>query len=188
MTNNETTTKETTNNNNTNIYSALSSFQNECPIIHKGTKGYGYSYADLPSIFKVINPLLSKNGLVFTQKINRNTIDTVVAHIETGQTIESSTEIPSDVSLKGMNDFQVLGSAVTYIRRYALSSILGIVTDVDNDASGQQLPKKKPSLNESRFSKAIEKVTEGSLTKEGLLKMLEGFELSESQKAQIKLI
>ena len=38
-----------------------------------------------------------------------------------------------------MNDFQVLGSAITYIRRYALSSMLGIVTDKDTDASGEQV-------------------------------------------------
>ena len=33
------------------IYKALSDFQNEVPVIHKGTQGYGYSYADLPAIF-----------------------------------------------------------------------------------------------------------------------------------------
>ena len=34
------------------IYKALADFQQECPIIHKGTKGYGYTYADLPAIFE----------------------------------------------------------------------------------------------------------------------------------------
>ena len=48
------------------IYKALADFQQECPVVHKGTKGYGYSYADLPAIFGVINPLLQKNGLGFT--------------------------------------------------------------------------------------------------------------------------
>ena len=41
-----------------------------------------------------------------------------------------------------MNDFQVLGSAITYIKRYALSSLLGLVTDKDTDASGEQVSKK----------------------------------------------
>ena len=35
----------------TNIYKALANFQQECPTIHTGTKGYGYSYADLPKYF-----------------------------------------------------------------------------------------------------------------------------------------
>ena len=44
------------------LFKSLSEFQQEVPVIHKGTQGYGYSYADLPAIFEVINPLLKKNG------------------------------------------------------------------------------------------------------------------------------
>jgi len=48
-----------------------------------------------------------------------------------------------------MNDYQSFGSGVTYYRRYAISSALGLVTDVDNDASGEQESKEdKPWLNE----------------------------------------
>ena len=123
------------------IYKALSEFQNEVPVIHKGTQGYGYSYADLPAIFEVINPLLKKYNLGFTQPIMGDTIKTIIFHTESGETIESLTEIPKGVTLKGMNDYQVLGSAITYLRRYALSSILGLVTDKDTDASGEQTKK-----------------------------------------------
>ena len=95
------------------IYKALSEFQNEVPVIHKGTQGYGYSYADLPAIFEVINPLLKKYNLGFTQPIMGDTIKTIIFHTESGETIESLTEIPKGVTLKGMNDYQVLGSAKT---------------------------------------------------------------------------
>jgi hypothetical protein len=121
-----------------NIYKALADFQQEVPVIHKDTQGYGYSYADLPTIFEKINPLMQKHGLGFYQAVNGTQIKTVVFHIESGETIESNTDIPQGVQLAKMNDFQVLGSAVTYIRRYALSSILGLVTDKDTDASGEQ--------------------------------------------------
>jgi len=170
------------------IYKSLAAFQQECPVIHKATKGYGYSYSDLPTIFKVINPLLKENGLGFTQLIDGGSIVTTLFHIETGQTITSRTDIPNDVTLKGMNDFQVLGSAVTYIRRYALSSMLGIVTDKDTDASGEQQPKKKPTISNDRFEKGVEKVANDELTKEAFLKMLEGFSLSEVQTGAIKLL
>ena len=53
------------------LFKSLSEFQQECPIIHKGTQGYGYSYADLPAIFTIINPILNKYGLGFTQLIYR---------------------------------------------------------------------------------------------------------------------
>lgn len=122
-----------------NLFKALANFQQQVPVIHKGTQGYGYSYADLPAIFEIINPLLKENGLGFTQLIEGQGVKTIIFHIESGEKIESFTDIPQGVTLKGMNDFQVLGSAITYIRRYALSSALGLVTDKDTDAGGQQL-------------------------------------------------
>lgn len=126
-----------------NLYKALSAFQQEVPVIHKGTQGYGYSYADLPTIFEKINPLLKKHGLGFTQLIEGTSIKTVIFHIASEETIESNTEIPQNVSLKGMNEFQVLGSGVSYIRRYSLSSALGLITDKDTDAAAQEAPAKK---------------------------------------------
>ena len=133
---------------NINIYKALANFQQEVPVIHKDTQGYGYSYADLPAIFEIINPLLKKNGLGFTQLMQGQQIQTIVFHVESGETLESFTDIPQGVALAKMNEFQVLGSAITYLRRYALSSILGIVTDKDTDASGEQKPKDKaPATN-----------------------------------------
>jgi len=132
-----------------NIYKSLAKFQQEVPVIHKGTQGYGYSYADLPAIFGIINPLLQSNGLGFTQLINGTKVKTIIFHVESGETLESETDIPQNVSLAKMNEFQVLGSAITYIRRYALSSALGLVTDKDTDAGGEQVKKELPWLNEN---------------------------------------
>jgi hypothetical protein len=138
------------------LYKALAAFQQEVPTMHKGTKGYGYSYADLPTILTTINPLLKKHGLGFTQLLNGNCINTVVFHCESGATIESSVDVPDDVILKGMNKFQVVGSAITYYRRYSLSSILGLVTDVDADATGTQVAPKpvKQLMTDDKFEKA----------------------------------
>lgn len=124
-----------------NLLKALADFQQEVPVIHKGTEGYGYSYSGLPAIFSVINPILKKHNLGFTQLGQGTSIKTIIFHTETGEMIESEFEIPQNVSLAKMNDFQVLGSAITYIRRYALSSALGLVTDKDTDASGEQVKK-----------------------------------------------
>lgn len=144
-----------------NIYKSLALFQQECPVVHKGTSGYGYSYADLPTIFSIINPVLQKYELGFTQLIQDGGIETILFH-SSGETITSVTPIPENVSLKGMNEYQVLGSAITYIRRYALSSMLGVVTDKDTDAS---TPKqiKKPTLSEGTdaFDKALKFVKDG---------------------------
>lgn len=124
-----------------NLLKSLADFQQEVPVIHKGTEGYGYSYSDLPAIFSVINPILKKHNLGFTQLGQGTSIKTIIFHTESGEMLESEFEIPQNVSLAKMNDFQVLGSAITYIRRYALSSALGLVTDKDTDASGEQVKK-----------------------------------------------
>jgi hypothetical protein len=122
-----------------NLLKSLAEFQQEVPVIHKGTQGYGYSYANLATIFEVINPILKKNKLGFTQLVGDNNIKTIIFHYESGEQLETITTIPQGTNLKGMNDFQTLGSAITYIRRYALSSALGLITDKDTDASGEQI-------------------------------------------------
>jgi hypothetical protein len=163
-----------------NLFKALASFQQEVPVIHKGTQGFGYSYADLPAIFDKINPLLKKHGLGFTQLLNSkdgvNYLDTVIYHVESGESLESRTEIPS-VSLKGMNDYQSFGSGVTYYRRYALASSLALVTDKDTDASGEQV-KKLPAIDEKRFQAAIKSILEGTYSIE---RLKESFSLTEGQ-------
>jgi hypothetical protein len=173
-----------------NIYKSLAAFQQECPVVHKGTKGYGYSYADLPAIFEVIMPLLKKHNLGFTQLVEGTELRTILFHTKSGAKIESSSAIPQDVQLKGMNAFQVYGSAITYFRRYALSSILGIVTDKDIDASGEQINSEKPNikfkkgaLTNMQFARAIESIKSGDYSKEQLLKT---FKLNANQKNELE--
>jgi hypothetical protein len=121
------------------LYKALLDFQQEVPNIFKNSQGYGYKFADLGEINDIIKPILKKHGLGYVQPIDGSTIRTIVFHTESGESIESSANIPQGVQLKGMNDFQVLGSAITYLRRYSLSSMLGLITDEDADAAGEQV-------------------------------------------------
>jgi len=120
-----------------NIYKALAAFQQECPVIHKGTTGHNYTYADLPQILEVINPLLKKHKLGFTQLLVEDGLKTIIFHTESGESLESIATIPQ-VTLRGMNEYQSFGSAITYYRRYALSSALGLVSDKDTDAAGEK--------------------------------------------------
>ena len=165
-----------------NLFKAIANFQQEVPTIHKGTKGYGYSYADLPTIFEKINPLLKKHGLGFMQNLQSKEgityLETAIFHVESGEQSISNVAIP-EVALKGMNDYQSFGSGVTYYRRYALSSALGLVTDIDNDASGEQIKKvKKAGLTDNQFNKAVQAIAEGTYTKEELI---EKFQLTSDQ-------
>ncbi len=178
------------------LFKALADFQQEVPTIHKDTQGYGYSYADLPAIFDVINPLMKKHGLGFTQTVNGTQLCTTVFHVKSGEMLEGCADIPQGVSLKGMNDFQVLGSAITYMRRYQLSAMLGLVTDKDTDASGKQdnTPKSKPAPTpksqrvivtegDENYLKIIKGVASG---KANLQQALDKFNISEDVEASLK--
>ena len=180
------------------LFKALADFQQEVPTIHKGTSGYGYSYADLPAIFEVINPLLKKHGLGFTQTVNGQQLCTTVFHVKSGEVLEGCADIPQNVQLKGMNDFQVLGSAITYMRRYQLSAMLGLVTDKDTDAGGQQVqtapvqkqtaptPKAERIIvteGDENFMKIVQGVASGKAT---LKQALDKFNISEQVEASLK--
>jgi hypothetical protein len=174
-----------------NLFKALAQFQQEVPVIFKGsTAGQGnfaYQYTDLPAIFKVINPLLAKHGLGFSQitefKDGHDYLVTIVFHIESGETLETRTRLMPEVELKGQNVFQSYGSQLTYFRRYGISQILGLVTDKDTDAQGEQL-KKKPTITVERFEKALVAIQEGKAK----VTDLDKFELSEIQQSALKLL
>ena len=127
-----------------NYYKALAGFQQECPVLLKDTDGYNYKYIDLPKIIHTINPLMKKYGLGFTQKLGTNKetqqpcLTTTIFHVESGEFDTDTVDIPM-VQIKSQNIYQSLGSGTTYFRRYALSCQLGIVSDKDLDAYGEQV-------------------------------------------------
>jgi hypothetical protein len=143
------------------ILRALADFRNDVPVIMKNADGYGYKFADLPKILEVINPLLNKHGLGYVQTLNTREgityLNTTIYHIESAEMIDSVVEIPR-ISLAKMNDYQAFGSGITYYRRYSLAVCLSLVTDIDNDANGEQIRKennkdKKPALSVNQFNK-----------------------------------
>jgi len=136
------------------LYKALAAFQQEVPNIYKNAKGYNYKFADLGEINDVIKPLLQKHGLGYSQPLAGNSVKTILYHIESGETLESTVDIPQGVKLNSMNDFQVMGSAITYLRRYSLSSMLGLITDEDADAAGEQVKPKAPKEIRNRTEEA----------------------------------
>lgn len=138
-----------------NLYKSLAKFQKEVKNIPKNSRGYGYDYAKLEDIIRIVTPTLNKNGLVLIQSIDTDehsrlpSVKTILAHMDTGESIESNTPI-SEVKLGSMNSYQSLGSGITYMRRYSIAGILGIAPDDDIDASKElvreTIETKKPEL------------------------------------------
>jgi hypothetical protein len=136
------------------LYKALLAAQQEMPAIHKGatatvpTKAGGsfsYSYAALPDLLAAVLPVLNKHGLVLWQApVNLGAgppiLRTVLAHAESGE--ELVAEFALVVAQPGM---QAIGSAITYGRRYAVVSMLGLAPDEDDDgAAASRQPDPKP--------------------------------------------
>jgi hypothetical protein len=140
------------------IAQAIGKFQSEIETIKKTETNpvFTSKYASLSNILDAIKKPLAANGLSFVQfPTGNNGLATLLMH-ESGEWIlDSYTMTPFK------NDPQGIGSAITYQRRYALGSILGLNIDIDDDgnsASGKIAPTEKPILvpKSLEWGKAIE--------------------------------
>lgn len=99
-------------------------------------------YADLASVWEACRKHLSDNGLSVTQcpeeSENGIAVETMLLH-SSGQWIKSRYTMPVSKL-----DAQAVGSAITYARRYALASIVGIAPeDEDGNAAAKAKPEKR---------------------------------------------
>lgn len=126
------------------LHQALAKAQSEMPLVKKTESNpfFKSKYAGLPSVLEVILPILHKNDLYMSQSpINEGDkvgVRTRIVHAPTGEMLEDSFTMTLS-----KNDPQGAGSAITYARRYALVSMLGLNVDEDDDgnvASGK-MPK-----------------------------------------------
>ena len=126
------------------FFKAFLKFQKEAPVMPKDKKGYGYNYTELKTLLGLCKPVLDKHGLVIMQPLQIGSIDTILVHAESGEGIVSTKDYEI-VALKGMNNYQSEGAGISYMRRYAVASILGIVSDEDIDGATPQPTKQAPA-------------------------------------------
>lgn len=124
------------------LAAALAKAQGElAPAIKDSSNPFFKSkYADLSSVWTSCKEPLAKNGLAVIQTMDMKdgqfVLLTTLAHAS-GQWMRSCLPILSE-----KNNAQGLGSAITYMRRYALSAIVGITCDEDDDGNAACKPKK----------------------------------------------
>ena len=169
------------------LLKSLAEFQYECPTIKKTkSNDFGkYKYTDLSDVTEAIKPLLQKHGLAYFQTMDSNNVmKTTLFHVESAELLDSFITMPLDVELKGMNKYQVMGSAISYIRKYQLCSILGVVSDEKSIDSLEAQKPKEQTLDNKRFTDALKAINEGKITIE---KLKEKFQLSEAQEKALLL-
>lgn len=124
---------------------ALSAVQSEVGAIPKTADNpfFKSKFADLPTVISVASPILTNHGLSISQfpgfDEQGDTLTTWLLH-KSGQFICESMRLHSTPG-KGQSAVQGLGSAMTYTRRYAYMSVLGLVADEDDDGNGASRPK-----------------------------------------------
>jgi hypothetical protein len=137
------------------LFGALSAAQNElknpdkdkCVTVKTRTgPDYSYTYADIASVLEAARPILSKHGLCvsqwpMTERLAAKTeggldsyeikVVTLLGH-KSGQWMMAGLRWrPSDQSEKGA------GGTITYLRRYAVQSVIGVAAEDDNDAPAE---------------------------------------------------
>lgn len=150
---------------------ALCKFQGAIEPIKKGSENpfYHSKYADLTSILDTIRKPLSENGLSFVQfPTGQNGLETTLMHTS-GEWMSAVYEMKPTKA-----DPQGLGSAITYQRRYALGSILGLSTEDDDDGNKGSEPVKETKevkRQDTRDMAAIFVELDGTKTVEDITKV-----------------
>lgn len=133
----------------TNLLTALSALQGEAQDIVKNSEGHHYEYADLTAVLELVRPLCSKHGLAISQ-LTINTpemamnnvvgLETILGH-KSGEFIGSALYLPLEKIMK-MAVAQTAGTAITYMRRYAICAILNITQKDDDAVNGGEVEAK----------------------------------------------
>ena len=174
------------------ISSALAKAQGQIENAIKDSSNpfFKSKYADLTSVWAACRRQLSENGLSVIQSPEESShgisVVTMLCH-SSGQWIRSKYSMPCDSSKLTP---QVIGSAITYARRYALSAMVGIAPHDDDDGNeasnkpANNIEKPKPFLtpdNKSEWERAV-----NSFKKNGNLKtVLEQRQVSKEHQEQI---
>lgn len=97
-----------------------------------------YTYADIGDVLASARPILAKHGISITQvpmpRGNMMMLVTRLSHA--GQWIEGDYPVCQIAS-----DHQQMGSALTYSRRYALTAMIGVAAEDDDDGANAASPR-----------------------------------------------
>lgn len=111
----------------------------EVTITMKSGGKFKFRYADIDEINVATRDALTSEGLSLVQPVRGDSsngahrIETILMH-GSGGTLTSSIDIKPPAAYADPKEF---GATVTYLRRYALSALLGLAADDDLDENGQ---------------------------------------------------
>ena len=136
---------------------ALSKFQGEVenPKNTATNPFFKSSYSPLDTVLNTVRPILAKHGLSVVQipsTEGSNIIVTTILMHESGEYIETE---PLELKMDKITA-QGAGSAITYARRYALSAVLGVASEDDDDGNAAE-PKERPNRSNNKPKQSYNK-------------------------------
>ena len=120
-----------------NLTQGLAKFHAMVGRISKDAKNpfFKSNYASLPHIISEVAEPLEKAGLILSQFPNGDGLTTMLIHAESGEFISATYTL----QVVRQNDPQAQGSAISYARRYAITSVLNLAIS-DDDAEAATRP------------------------------------------------
>lgn len=150
--------------NRTELFAAIVKAQSEMGAATKDSKNphFRSTYASLPAVLDAITPVLNRNGLAMMQLPTFDgdaivQVTTVVIHTS-GQMISSTVGTPI-----AKRDPQGVGSAITYLRRYAAQSIFALPVEDDDGNAASHRPNAPTAPVQAPPSKAGGKPGNGTV-------------------------
>lgn len=95
---------------------------------------YSYTYADLADLLELVRPVLARHGLALLQPITRESATGILV-IETWLLHASGWLLRWRFAVQATGSPQAIGSSITYGRRYAATSALGVAAEDDDGAA-----------------------------------------------------
>jgi len=131
---------------------ALSAAQVELtnPTLNKVNPHYKSKYADLASVLNSVRPVLGKHGIAIMQ-ITETLDAAIILHTRLVHT--SGEWISSTYPVCHIGKHQEMGAALTYAKRQALSAMVGVAGEEDDDGNEAT----KQTLQPTTFTKPVKK-------------------------------
>jgi hypothetical protein len=144
-----------------NIYQKLHEAKLEIGKVAKNAKNphFKNTYADLNALIEAVEPILLEKGLVLLQPIKDGKVFTVITNVEDATFVESGIDLPNGISP------QQMGSAITYYRRYTLSSLMTLqAIDDDGQHASQPIKVAKTECDPATFETIKQAIIDGKRT------------------------
>ena len=130
------------------MYQKIQNVQKKIGKIAKSKENpfFKSGYFDINMLLEKLQPILEEEGLVLIQPLNtidgKPALTTMLVNLEDGKVIQT------DIVLPETPDAQKMGSAITYVRRYAITSLFCLIGEDDdgNQASGKKVQKAIPEI------------------------------------------